>query len=308
MTKSESDGAVMVRTNRGEIPFSVGYLAKALLALGISEDQAQHDSRKIAGIVNSLNIKLFQSWEIMDITEDWYEKNHPELASRVKIIKDDFDKLRPMVILLGGVTGIGKSTLAQLVASRLDIRSIMGTDLIREVMRVTVSDDLIPTLHVSSYLAHSKLDTSFLPALSRHIVGFEQQARSVSVGVEATIEQAIDNDEILLIEGVHLVPGLLKKKYQKDPRIIHIQLVLSSKKTHKSRLKQREKQHDHRGTTYSKYFKEIREIQDYLIQQAENNKITIIDVKSEDALLEILNTIWIRVEQLNYFNEVEVPD
>jgi 2-phosphoglycerate kinase len=294
MSEITKTSTVRVVTNRGNIPFSIGYLASTLLVIGIPQDRAYRDAYSISLIVNETQQSEFTSDEIMQLTVDWYRENDERLANRVDIIRQDLEPIKPLIILFGGVTGIGKSTIAQLFAKRMGIKSIMGTDLIREVLRVTISSpDLMPTLHTSSYIAYSKLDTTFLPALSKPIVGFEEQARSVIVGVEAAIEQALKDNEMLIIEGVHLIPGLIRRKMMKNRGTIAFQLVLEDEESHHSRLHRRESKLKHRGTNYSKFFEEIREIQSYLIEQAKNNHIPIIEVDNDEkALLKIINTVW----------------
>ena len=63
----------------------------------------------------------------------------------------------PLVILIGGATGVGKSTIATQLAARLGIVRVVATDAIREVMRAMLSPELMPTLHVSSFQADSAL-------------------------------------------------------------------------------------------------------------------------------------------------------
>lgn len=293
LVERQKKSTVKVQTTKGDIPFSVGYLSDALLSIGLPHDKAYNDAYSISLIVASQGKDLLTSQEIMNITTQWYNERNPSLASRIPIMANDFEDMKPMIILLGGVTGIGKSTLAQMLATRMNIKSLLGTDLIREVMRVTISENLMPSLHTSSYIAYTKLDTSFLPALSQSLVGFEEQARSVIVGVEAAIEQTIDDGEILIIEGVHLVPGLIKKKMIRHDAVIELQMVLKDEEVHRSRLARRESKKSDRATTYSKHFKEIREIQDYLIEQAHSNNVPIIDASNDEhALQVIINHIW----------------
>ena len=42
---------------------------------------------------------------------------------------------RPLVVLIGGTTGVGKSTLATMLAARLGINRVIATDVIRQVLR-----------------------------------------------------------------------------------------------------------------------------------------------------------------------------
>ena len=151
---SEEIFDVSVTTEGGDIPFSIGYLANALLATGISYDKAYEDAYGIALSVVDTGKSRFTSDEIMTITINWYREKNKKIAKRLQAHQTHLKDIRPIVILFGGVTGIGKSTLAQLFATRLGVKSIIGTDLIREVLRVTISSDLMPTLHTSSYIAH----------------------------------------------------------------------------------------------------------------------------------------------------------
>jgi len=290
---TDDTDTIKVITKRGEIPFSVGYLAETLLAIGITEDQAYSYANTIYHKILKMDNNTFTADEVLDITGKHFEEIDLKLSKRVQVIKKGFSKLKPLIILFGGVTGIGKSTLAQIFTNRMGFKLLMGTDLIREVMRMAVSPKLMPTLHTSSYVAHLKLDTSFLPALSKSIVGFEEQARSVIVGIEAAIDHAINDNEILVVEGVHLVPGLLKQKFIQNQNVILIQLSLKDENVHRSRLTHRETVQMERGTNYLEYFNEIREIQQYLLDLALKNEVPIVEVDSMDeAIINIINLVW----------------
>ncbi|MCY3414096.1 MAG: hypothetical protein INQ03_20800 [Candidatus Heimdallarchaeota archaeon] len=288
-----ADEKTYVLTNSGKIPFSVGYLSQALISIGLPQDRAYRDAYALSIKINNLPNKEFTSQEIMEKTIEWYQERAPKYAERLAQTKGKFKKFKPMVILLGGVTGIGKSTLAGQLGANFEIKSILGTDLIREVLRVTISEALMPTLHASSYMAHRKLDTSFLPATSKSVLGFEEQARAVTVGIESAIEQALQDEEVLIIEGVHLVPGILKQKILKHKSVVFFMLSLKNEEVHRERLKIRETKVEARGEHYLKYFSNIRKIHDYLITRAEKNNIKIIDIEDdEEALTEIINSVW----------------
>lgn len=119
------------------------------------------------------------------------------------------DDERPLILLLGGTSGVGKSSLALEVARRLSIGRVLSTDSIRDVMRVMLSDDLVPTLHVSSFEAHSRLSRPVQDGADPVIEGFLEQSRTVIVGVRAAIERAIAEGTSTVIDGVSLVPGLI---------------------------------------------------------------------------------------------------
>ena len=46
---------------------------------------------------------------------------------------------RPLIVMLSGTTGVGKSTLATMLAGRLGITRVIATDVIRQVLRAFFS-------------------------------------------------------------------------------------------------------------------------------------------------------------------------
>ena len=59
----------------------------------------------------------------------------------------------PIIVLIGGSTGTGKSTVAAEVAHRLGITRVASTDFIRQTMRAFFSREFMPTIHYSSFEA-----------------------------------------------------------------------------------------------------------------------------------------------------------
>ena len=64
----------------------------------------------------------------------------------------------PIVVLVGGTTGTGKSTVAAEVAHRLGITRVTSTDFIRQTMRAFFSPEFMPTIHHSSFEAGAAVD------------------------------------------------------------------------------------------------------------------------------------------------------
>src|ERR687886_2793193 len=75
-------------------------------------------------------------------------------------------------------------------------------------MRAFFSEEFMPSIHYSSFEAAAALrqpDQAEDPV----IAGFLEQTRSVLVGVRASIERALQEGWSMVLEGVHLVPGML---------------------------------------------------------------------------------------------------
>ncbi len=59
----------------------------------------------------------------------------------------------PLVLLVGGATGTGKSTITTEVAHRLGINRVTSTDFVRQTMRAFFSEAFMPSIHYSSFEA-----------------------------------------------------------------------------------------------------------------------------------------------------------
>src|SRR5207253_284119 len=57
----------------------------------------------------------------------------------------------PLIVLVGGATGTGKSTVTSEVAYRLGITRVSSTDFVRQTMRAFFSHEFMPSIHYSSF-------------------------------------------------------------------------------------------------------------------------------------------------------------
>lgn len=57
----------------------------------------------------------------------------------------------PIIIILGGTSGTGKSTLSSIIAEQLNIKNVISTDHIRHIMRNFISQQEQPVLFASTY-------------------------------------------------------------------------------------------------------------------------------------------------------------
>ena len=249
------------------ILFSRGLIANNLMKTGISFFEAHKIAEDIKNSLLNKNIYEIKKNDLdnyiyqflIDVKNIEYAEN---FALFNKIIKLE----EPIIILIAGTTGIGKSTIALSLAHRLNFRSLIGTDAIRELMRKVLSNDLIPELHQSSYEAgiFSKhhLSSKFNPI----ILGYSEQSKIVSVGVEALIKRALYEGQNLIIEGVHLSPEFISEEILNHPNVIIVMLHLKDENTHRNRIHIRAKNISMRRSAekYLSYFENIRLIQKYL--------------------------------------------
>ncbi len=279
--------------------FSKGILAESLFSIGMNTNQAQEIANQVAERVSTLNETQTKK-KLVQIITSAIEKVDKSFAERYVVFKGNLE-YKPIIVLLAGVPGIGKSSLAVNLSERLEITNIIGTDMIREILRQTISSKLIPEIHCSSYEAYKYLKSTLNPILRKSIVGYEEQSRHIIVGVEAAIQSALYSRENTIIEGVHLAPNLLNPDVLKEAHVILILLYLEDEEEHSRRIKSRGSKIEKRGANrYIEAFSEIRNIQTYLVEEATKAKIPMIETSdSSKAISKMMDTIWERILILN---------
>jgi len=179
---------------------------------------------------------------------------------------------KPLVILIGGATGTGKSTVATEVAYTLGITRLTSTDSIRQTLRAFFSYEFMPTIHHSSFAAGEAVPEADDPLVS----GFLEQSRTVLVGVQASIDRALQEGWSIIFEGVHLVPGLLPVEHE---RAIVCPFVLSieDETEHAAHFFSRNEGSERPLTNYLDHFADIRRLQTFIVGRAEREGVPVIE-------------------------------
>ncbi len=192
---------------------------------------------------------------------------------------------KPLIIMLTGSDGVGKSRVGIELAKKLNITSQIGTDVIREIMRACLSKELCEWIHTSAILLSDYAPPS---CENRHIFGFEKQSQLVRPAVEAAIHRATVERRDMILDGVHLIPGLFELDWYKI-RFHHFVIVVNDPKQHRNQILGQ-------GVRRSGYkiqnFTRGREFQHYLIEKAQEHHCRIIDnIDLDKAMNEILEII-----------------
>ena len=102
--------------------------------------------------------------------------------------------------------------------------------------------------------------------------GFDEHASYVIPALEKIIQRAITDYDDIVIEGVHLVPGLIDTEQFDEYANIYFFILSSDEESHKERFVKRAIQ-IHRGGKQLDFFKENRIIHNHLLKQAEKNDV-----------------------------------
>ena len=203
---------------------------------------------------------------------------------------------QPLIIMIGGTAGVGKSTLSAEIATRFNITRYQSTDMLREVMRTMVAVQLMPELHESSFNAWKALPAhqEHSPS-SKHVIdGYHRQADLVEVAAEAVLQRALRENVSLLLEGVHVRPSLIDKiPHDSNAIVIQIILGVTNKKQLQRQFQGRSKSsQDRRADRYLESFDAIWELQKALLAEAKTSNLSIIiNDNLTDALAMIMRSI-----------------
>ncbi len=300
MNVNHPDNFLKIRLGKDRYEyFSKGILSTSLHSIGMDSKLIFEIASNVEHVVSEASETIGKEKLVQIITSE-IENADPKLAERYSVFEGE-QIYKPIIVLLAGVPGIGKSTIASQLSQRLEISHIIGTDMIRQVLRQTISSKLIPELHSSSYEAYKMLKPKINPILRQSIVGYEEQSRHVIVGVESAIQTALYSRENSIIEGVHLAPNMLNPTILAEAHVILILLYLEEEEEHKRRIQARGTEVEFRKSDrYIDAFSEIRNIQTYLVEEATKAKIPIIETsESGDALRKILDKVWERIVMLD---------
>jgi len=273
----------------GGLPYSKGLMARALVAVGVSIepayllakqlelDLANHDARTV-----SLERLEELAAEVLG------EEEGPPVISRLRRFAALQALDMPILLFVGGATGTGKSTVATEVAHRLGITRVTSTDFIRQTIRAFFSYRSMPSVHHSSFEGDPPL------------ISFLDQTRNVLVGVDASIDRALTEGWSMVIEGVHLVPGLMPAAIE-GALVVHVVLEIQNEDVHRTHFHVRDASTGgvRAMDRYLDQLGEIRAIQEYLVERAEKHGVPVIESSNgERATTAVLELVLSSADRL----------
>jgi 2-phosphoglycerate kinase len=192
------------------LPYSKGLLARALMATGVSAVRAYELALRVEADLAARNAHAVDLDRLDELAREVLGDEEGGQAVRRLRRYEDLRRLdMPLILLVGGSTGTGKSTVATEVAYRLGITRVTSTDFIRQTMRAVFSQEFMPSIHHSSFEAGQTGLAADEETGDPVLLGFLEQTRNVLVGVRAVLERAVQEGWSIVLEGVHLVPGML---------------------------------------------------------------------------------------------------
>ena len=274
---------------RVQLPFSRGILTRSITLAGVEVGIAYTIAGEVQMELAGERKRVVSTDEIRELTYRKLVEHGLKKEAESYLFWREFRRKKvPLVVLLGGVTGVGKSTIAKELAFRLSIRTIIGTDTVREVMRKIIARELLPDLHTSSFLAWRELKANSL------IEGFESQVRHVSVGVKAVLGRVQREGLNAIIEGIHLIPGFVETG---ENTFMYI-LTVSDRKILEAHFYERSRYSKRPADYYIEHIDEILWLQEYIVRKAKEHGIKIIEnVELEKTVNEIMGDLMERLRE-----------
>ena len=285
-----------------QAPFSKGLLTRALTVTGLDPERASQIALRAD---RDLEDRRVHSVDLERLAELAQEVIGEEEAARTVRRLRGLDALQqieePLLLLVGGTTGTGKSTIATEVAHRLGITRVTSTDFIRQTMRAFFAEEFMPSVHFSSFdarLALTKAEEE--ESGDAALLGFLDQTRNVLVGVQAALERAATERWSMVLEGVHLVPGMVVPDVE-GTFFVQCVVTIEDENLHRSHFWVRD--YSTEGLRplerYLDSLPQIREIQDYLVERARRHDVPVIVNDSLDrAIGEVLDLVLRSADKL----------
>lgn len=282
---------VIVRDSAGVgLPFSKGLMATSILATGAETDQAYAIASEIQRELTGRAGSEIEAHDLAMLAATTIEaRAGVEVAARYQTWRRLRREGRPLLLVLGGAPGVGKSTIATRLAVRFGITRIVTTDTIREVLRTVIPPTVLPELHVSTY---ESVGAGADPAEV-----YVRQARVVGGALVSVVRRLLTERRSVIVEGVHLLPGELVRDlgdHPSRPVVVELMLILEDAAAHRAQLAARRAGEPERGGQRSlDQFGTIRALHDLLATRARSAGVEALDLgaprRVTERLLELLH-------------------
>jgi 2-phosphoglycerate kinase len=282
---------ILVRSEFG-LPYSKGLMAQSIMATGLAPERSFALAAEIERRLSIGGASEIELDELRALAEEVLaQQEGKEVVARFR----RWWRLRrldqPLVVMIAGVTGVGKSTVATQLAGRLGITRVIATDQLRQVVRAFFSHDFMPSVHHSSFNVADAL-SAYGNDDSGTVAGFLRQAHDLAPGIDAVVQRAISEGTPIVLEGVHLLPEIPDPELRKQAIDVRVLLAAQDEQEHRAHFYIRGAQTPRAPERYLEGFQRIRVLQDYLIERAEREGIPIIDEPGiEGALARVTEVI-----------------
>lgn len=285
-----------------EQPYSKGLMARALIRAGVAAERAVELARTIEKDLSQRGKHILDLDRLEELALEVLGEDEGSRAIRHLRRAHELQELdMPLIVLIGGATGTGKSTVATEVAYRLGITRVTSTDFVRQTMRSLFTPEFLPAIHTSSFDAGKTLPKAQEEEVDPLLHGFLEQTRHVLVGVQAAIDRSLEEGWSMVLEGVHLVPGMLQQPIE-GALSVECVVTIKDEDTHAGHFWIRDLSSD--GVRpldkYLERIGDIRYLQDFIVERANVEGVPVIEnSEREKAIAAVLELVLAAADQMH---------
>jgi len=293
-----------VLTASGGRPFSTTILTRSLEACAIAHEKALETARLVQETLVQDNLLEIDKLTLRQLVyRQLQEHLTQDAADRYLSWRQFKDSGEPLIVMVGGITGTGKSTVTNELAYRLNVVRTQSTDMLREIVRCYLGPEDVPSLSYSSFEAWKGLPTQqnhseIKATVSSVIAGFMSQFNIVRSGLEATLARAVKERHDLIVDGIHVLPTELElESIRSNAVVVSVVLVVATREMLASRLIDRGHQQPSRASSrYLENLDAIWELQSHQVELAEAGDVDLIfNWEIEETVIDVLERVSTRI-------------
>ncbi|MHA1656473.1 MAG: AAA family ATPase [Candidatus Heimdallarchaeota archaeon] len=263
----------------------------SLLATGLS-------LRTISSIIDGSRSEEELEEKLLQHGEKYFFR-YRTIADYYSLVKSGQQKL-PIIIIISGIPGVGKTTIAKELSAALNIGIVLGGDALRSSLRTILPREGNEAFFTSVYNTWKIFGEKRKATI---IKGYQAQSLIMNKAVQRVItDRGLRDGESMIVEYLHFHPSQFDKNILTHPSIIPLLLVITDLTKYNERIIKRE------------YFSHLRSagdrllaqqeqyliIQEYIEKDARRFNLPVINVDNlEAAFDDILSIIIQRISELN---------
>ena len=185
----------------------------------------------------------------------------------------------PVVVMIGGYAGTGKSTLAKIISRYLNYLNIIPTGILRTLVKDYISAQDNRALYYHTYDLFKLIPKKFRGKVDTEVTRlFLKQVRPLARGVSNLINFAASEKQHYLIEGNHIFPGLLVN----NELVIQIEFYLKVSAPDQHRLMLGGPTHNR--VLNDRQFQTGRILHDFIVNQAKSQNKYVYEYNEAEGL------------------------
>jgi len=201
------------------------------------------------------------------------------------------------IVLITGAPGCGKTHVSNAVHKKMSQgdshTNFESTDYARDLLRKVDSNKERPILHVTSSETYRYVPDS-VGDEDKDICGLKLQSEIVVMeGIFAKLKDCIKNNQNIVLEGIHLVPSLVRKKLLPELENCNVLSVVIATKDVEQHLQQLETQNSKSKETKINNIDTLRKMQNYYVGDAQKNGTLILEnnMNADELAVQILEAL-----------------